>query len=811
MPARASRDGPSVVHEAYGGYRGSGGYYDNGHSERYQSNGYDESYTDDGYHGYDDSYRDNGYDERYRSNGYGDSYRDQYDDERYSPGAMSALGKLRTVQGEGERDHRSYPPPPAPREYYRRDEYDDYDRADAYDDYTADYSLPQHGTDGSRRIPRDPSVAGSVAPVNASGEISTASASAITFDTRSSSAQSEYTSKRSRGAKSKSTRRSERSPASPKSKASTASRHQVIPVAVSFPAKGQRGASNSERRPAEENTALSLRSSAKPRPPLRKPDAAKSREIMRGRGKSSKSVASSAVASGADRSRRRSRSSKMHRGEATRELMDGDRDAENGGRRSLSRGRATRQLNSAEGYDRRGDRRKSRNRDGSCASGDASVKSHSTHSSWRSVRHDVDEEGYCAHHPDVRLMKLKRDGDWRVLRKKCPECIREDCPAMLGHSDDRSQESRSEQRRKKHHVSSSDIYHVSERGDFDAAPSASSSVALDSMGAFAELGLTFQTPEEVEEEEATHRLKRRLAARAYHFPGNSWCQDWMQYLSNTHTVLGLFFHHPLHPMGFQERLVILFGSIAIGLTISNFTYLFFIRNGIDVEEEVFTLNSRHTDVSGIPVVSITKLMITLWTMGSFLHTCFDLGLWHMKACTLCRYRGRISEKMVMWGRVAGLFIVMIAMGVGGYAVLVRASLEYRGEGSVADEVEESIQSNELYSIEFEDKRSFRFLLGYLVEFVLALFVYYPLAVTVLFSGVLGCGGRIPILGGRPREMAKEQRYELSKRRPKILKAFGGEEALEDGNGETVASTTDVLPMAFRDDESRERFDEREVI
>lgn len=48
-----------------------------------------------------------------------------------------------------------------------------------------------------------------------------------------------------------------------------------------------------------------------------------------------------------------------------------------------------------------------------------------------------------------------------------------------------------------------------------------------------------------------------------------------------------FFHHPLHPMGFQERLVILFGSIAIGLTISNFTYLWFIRNGISVEEEVF--------------------------------------------------------------------------------------------------------------------------------------------------------------------------------------------------------------------------------
>jgi len=269
----------------------------------------------------------------------------------------------------------------------------------------------------------------------------------------------------------------------------------------------------------------------------------------------------------------------------------------------------------------------------------------------------------------------------------------------------------------------------------------------------------------------------------------------MQYLSNTHTVLGLFFHHPLHPMGFQERLVILLGSIAIGLTISDFTYLYFIRNGIAVEEELFTLNAHHTEVTGIPVVSVTKLMLVLWTLGSFLHTCFDLGLWHMKACTLCRYQGRIDERLVQWGRVAGLFIVMVATGVGGYAVLLRASIEYKGTGSVSSQAEESIRSDELYQISFDDKRSFKFLLGYLVEFVLALFVYYPLAVTVLFSGVLGCQGRVPILGGRPREMKREQRYELSKRQPKILTAanIGGE------------------GINFRDNESRSRFDEFQII
>jgi hypothetical protein len=188
--------------------------------------------------------------------------------------------------------------------------------------------------------------------------------------------------------------------------------------------------------------------------------------------------------------------------------------------------------------------------------------------------------------------------------------------------------------------------------------------------------------------------------------------------------------------------------------------MYFIKNGYSMDEVVFKF----------VVVDITRLMITLWTLGSFVHTLFDLGLWHMKACTICRYKGRIDDSLIRWGRVAGLFIVTLTIFAGAYAVLLRASIEYKGEGSNAEEVTESILNNELYQIEFEDKRSFRFLLGYLVEFVLALFVYYPIAVTILFSGVLGCDGRIPILGGRPREMKKEKRYEMNKRQPKILQA-----------------------------------------
>ncbi len=54
------------------------------------------------------------------------------------------------------------------------------------------------------------------------------------------------------------------------------------------------------------------------------------------------------------------------------------------------------------------------------------------------VRYDLNEDGYCIHHPEIQL-KRRREGkgddvldEWSIVRKKCPECILEDCPAMMG-------------------------------------------------------------------------------------------------------------------------------------------------------------------------------------------------------------------------------------------------------------------------------------------------------------------------------------------------------------------------------------------
>jgi hypothetical protein len=91
----------------------------------------------------------------------------------------------------------------------------------------------------------------------------------------------------------------------------------------------------------------------------------------------------------------------------------------------------------------------------------------------------------------------------------------------------------------------------------------------------------------------------------------------------------------------RERLIILLGSIAVGLLMSNLIYLWFLHENIGINDVII-----HID----PGFDVTKLMITLWTLGSFVHTIFDLSVWHIKACTLCRYGGEVSDTAVKCGR-----------------------------------------------------------------------------------------------------------------------------------------------------------------
>jgi hypothetical protein len=72
-----------------------------------------------------------------------------------------------------------------------------------------------------------------------------------------------------------------------------------------------------------------------------------------------------------------------------------------------------------------------------------------------------------------------------------------------------------------------------------------------------------------------NELRLLLAARSPHLPGHSWCGDWVQWMRNNHPLLGICCKYPDHPIGIRQRLIILVGSIAFGLSATNFIYLFY--------------------------------------------------------------------------------------------------------------------------------------------------------------------------------------------------------------------------------------------
>ena len=240
----------------------------------------------------------------------------------------------------------------------------------------------------------------------------------------------------------------------------------------------------------------------------------------------SKDSSHSGSGSGSSKSRRKSRSRNGSHHDKQHRSRRGD----------LKRERSTRHLESNDDIDQRSAKsgtsdkdRRQRDRRRDMMTGRATkhlLDDDKSTYSRSSVRYDVDDEGYCMHHPEIELMRMRPDGFWSTVRKKCPECIYEDCPSLMGDAeeDDEIQDST----------------HRSTATPASNDESIAARAILNSTRLFSFQNI--MSPEDIEKEEELNRLKRRLAARAYHFPGNSWWQDWMQYLSNTHTVLGLFFH-----------------------------------------------------------------------------------------------------------------------------------------------------------------------------------------------------------------------------------------------------------------------------
>jgi hypothetical protein len=135
------------------------------------------------------------------------------------------------------------------------------------------------------------------------------------------------------------------------------------------------------------------------------------------------------------------------------------------------------------------------------------------------------------------------------------------------------------------------------------------------------------------------------------------------------------------------------------------------------------------------------------------HAMFDITIWCIVACSCCSF----SKQCQLYGHICTVFAIVLLLAMGSLLVLVRASIEYDESLNVYDLDSAGLVDDQ---VNFSDihKEDVHFLLGYVLEFTLALTVYYPLGSLVLFSGILGCG-RLPILGGWPRDIYVLKRRE----------------------------------------------------
>lgn len=268
-----------------------------------------------------------------------------------------------------------------------------------------------------------------------------------------------------------------------------------------------------------------------------------------------------------------------------------------------------------------------------------------------------------------------------------------------------------------------------------------------------------------EMEEAAHKeVVQAMAQRSYHLPNHSYCADLCQYITNTHPLFGICCHHVDHPIGLGKRLIALFGSLLFGLTVSNIFFIL-IMNHETLQEplEIFDYGNPE-DVDAYSSSSllasnsitnqdgewqITRGMLLMWTAGGSAHATFDLLVWYIHACAcdcFC-FKKKFGKK---FGRILVTCLVVLLLAIASFVVLLRASM-------VEDDTTISDMHSATDAIHLKElkKGNLNFMIGYLIEFGLALLVWYPIMSFLFFSGILGCF-QLPILGGRPREVYVER-------------------------------------------------------
>jgi hypothetical protein len=212
--------------------------------------------------------------------------------------------------------------------------------------------------------------------------------------------------------------------------------------------------------------------------------------------------------------------------------------------------------------------------------------------------------------------------------------------------------------------------------------------------------------------------------------------------SNNHPIICFWSADPRHPLGVGERILNLTSSLAFGLAATCSVVLWFQYN----EKR----NFDNVAFSLFGYQDITVGMLALLLFSGPLHVIFDLSIYFLQACPPCRPGGCCEayrcpdcfQRFFLWTGAHLAFLITIAsLALAVNVMLIRASVVDDGDDQ---------------DITFYWK-NYSFLLLYGLEVVVANFIAFPICTFIVFSGVLGCCGRVPGLGGRPYQVRAHQR------------------------------------------------------
>lgn len=294
----------------------------------------------------------------------------------------------------------------------------------------------------------------------------------------------------------------------------------------------------------------------------------------------------------------------------------------------------------------------------------------------------------------------------------------------------------------------------------------------------------------------------------------------MHRFCNNHPFICFCYADSRHPLGTIERIINLVSSLAFGLAATCCVFLWFHYhnhppnnsnninannnlddNNLQGDDDTFATNPNSEDslmqfhhvMFTIPYINfnVTTGIVTLLIFSGPLHVLFDLGVYFLQACPPCRVNGccyynsnnldhhhhhhhhqqaanaptrsayyscmRLLFRQECWlwiGTYVAFCISVAAVSLALQVTLLRASI-----------IEEQDNNETNISYEIDD---YNFILYYLLEIFVANFIAFPIGTFTMFSGVLGCCGRIPGLGGRPYQVRKHQRQQEQEQRKQSI-------------------------------------------